>query len=151
MQDLPYTTWGNISNWKAVYGPRHGSCKLCEVIMDLKHEFEVFKLLYMQEVMLVALGLLCTYDLRYLHSHIFNIKVDLCNKATDKLLWAGFSVLNRKEEPFILINNRLTEMWHDFALKFCQCEQCLLQNPKMREVGFLLFLLGELPLYQMWC
>ena len=78
--------------------------------MDLKHEFEVFKLLYMHEVMLVALGMLCIYDLRYLRSHIYNIKVDLCNKATDNLLWAGFSVLNRMEESFILINNRLTEM-----------------------------------------
>lgn len=78
--------------------------------MDLKHEFEVFKLLYIQEVMLVALGMLCTYDLRYLRSHIYNIKVDLCNKATDNLLWAGFSVLNRMEESSILINNRPTVM-----------------------------------------
>jgi len=66
--------------------------------MDLKHEFEVFKLLHMQEVMLVELGMLCTYDLRYLRSHIYNIKADLCNKTTDNLLWAGFSVLNRMEE-----------------------------------------------------
>jgi hypothetical protein len=77
--------------------------------MDLKRDFEVFKLLYMQKIMLVALRLLCTYDLRYLHSHTFN-KVDLCNKATEKLLWVGFLVLNSMEELFVLINNRLTEM-----------------------------------------
>lgn len=103
--------------------PMAWQLQLCEMIMDLVHHFEVIKLLYMQKIMLVALGLLCTYDLRYLHSHIFN-KVDLCNKATEKLLWVGFLVLNSMEELFILINNKLTEMWHEFALKFCQYEQC---------------------------
>lgn len=50
----------------------------------------------------------CIYDLRYLHSHIFD-KVDLCNKTTEKLQWVGVLVLNRVEELFVLLNNRVTE------------------------------------------